>query len=96
MLFRSKKQAREQAAPARDQATAAAPAAPSNSPRDKDPLASSLVFLASYHGRAVSREALLGGLPIVDGHLSVALYERAARRAGLQTEAVRRDLTEIP
>ena len=96
MLFRSKKPAREQAAPARDQATAAASAAPSNSPRDKDPLSSSLVFLASYHGRAVSREALLGGLPIVDGHLSVALYERAARRAGLQTEAVRRDLTEIP
>ncbi len=96
MLFRSKKPVHEQVAPVRDDATAAPPAAPSNSPRDKDPLASSLIFLASYHGRAVSREALLGGLPIVDGRLSVALYERAAQRAGLQTEAVRRDLPDIP
>jgi ATP-binding cassette subfamily C protein LapB len=52
--------------------------------------------LAAYHGRAVSREALLGGLPILDGKLSVALYDRAARRAGLETEAVKRDIVEIP
>jgi ATP-binding cassette, subfamily C, bacterial LapB len=63
---------------------------------DKDPLAESLIFLASHHGRAVSREALLGGLPILDGRLSVALYERAARRAGLESEAVKRGLQEIP
>ncbi|MVT71899.1 type I secretion system permease/ATPase [Bradyrhizobium cajani] len=61
-----------------------------------DPLAASLVYLASYHGRAVSREALLGGLPIVDGQLSVPLYDRAARRAGLETEAVKRDIADIP
>ena len=48
-----------------------------------DPLAASLTYLAGYHGRAVSREALLGGLPILNGRLSVALYDRAARRAGL-------------
>lgn len=61
-----------------------------------DPLSASLTFLASYHGRAVSREAILGGLPILDGQLSVALYDRAARRAGLETQAVKRSVLDIP
>ena len=62
----------------------------------QDPLAASLTFLAAHHGRAVSREALLGGLPILDGRLSVALYDRAARRAGLETEAIKRPILDIP
>ena len=66
-----------------------------NTPRS-DPLAASLTYLAAHHGRAVSREALLGGLPILDGLLSVALYDRAARRAGLETEAIKRDIADIP
>jgi ATP-binding cassette, subfamily C, bacterial LapB len=61
-----------------------------------DPLTASLTYLAAHHGRAVSREALLGGLPILDGRLSVALYDRAARRAGLETEAIKRDIPDIP
>src|SRR3954453_18631289 len=65
-------------------------------PRADDTLAASLTHLAAYHGRAVSREALLGGLPILDGRLSVALYDRAARRAGLETEAIKRDILSIP
>jgi ATP-binding cassette subfamily C protein LapB len=65
-------------------------------PRGDDTLAASLTYLAAYHGRAVSREALLGGLPILDGRLSVALYDRAARRAGLETEAIKRDVLDIP
>ena len=65
-------------------------------PRGDDTLAASLTYLAAYHGRAVSREALLGGLPILDGRLSVALYDRAARRAGLETEAIKRDISDIP
>jgi ATP-binding cassette subfamily C protein LapB len=65
-------------------------------PPGSDPLAASLTYLAAYHGRAVSREALLGGLPILDGRLSVALYDRAAKRAGLETEAVKRKILDIP
>lgn len=61
-----------------------------------DPLTASLAYLAAYHGRAVSRAALLGGLPITDGRLSVSLYQRAAKRAGLETEAVKRDISDIP
>ena len=61
-----------------------------------DPLAASLTYLAAHHGRAVSREALLGGLPILDGRLSVALYDRAARRAGLRPSPSSAPLLDIP
>ncbi|NEV03237.1 hypothetical protein, partial [Bradyrhizobium uaiense] len=46
------------------------------------PLTASLSPLAALPGRAVSREALLGGLPITDGRLSVSLYDRAAVMGG--------------
>jgi ATP-binding cassette subfamily C protein LapB len=38
----------------------------------------------------------MAGLPIEDGRLSVALFSRAAERAGLETEAVKRPISEIP
>lgn len=96
MLFRPPKSATgpsplEEQTPA-PQAEEAAPAATSTS----DPLAASLTYLAAHHGRAMSREAILGGLPILDGRLPVSLYERAAKRAGLETEAVKRDIADIP
>jgi ATP-binding cassette subfamily C protein LapB len=61
-----------------------------------DALSDALIHLAAHHGRALSREALLAGLPILDGRLSVALFERAAKRAGLEVEAVKRSLADIP
>jgi ATP-binding cassette subfamily C protein LapB len=61
-----------------------------------DPLANALLFLAAHHGRALSREALLAGLPILDDRLSVALFTRAAQRAGLEVEPVKRSLSDIP
>ena len=61
-----------------------------------DSLADALLFLAAHHGRALSREALLAGLPIVDDRLSVALFTRAAQRAGLEVEPVKRPLWDIP
>jgi ATP-binding cassette subfamily C protein LapB len=61
-----------------------------------DPLADALLFLAAHHGRAMSREALLAGLPIIDDRLSVALVSRAAQRAGLEVEPVKRPLWDIP
>ena len=60
-----------------------------------DPLADSILFLAAHHGRALSREALLAGLPITDARLTVALYQRAALRAGFEVEPVKRPLAEI-
>ncbi|MEH2507290.1 ATP-binding cassette subfamily C protein LapB [Bradyrhizobium sp. AZCC 1578] len=93
MFSRTSKQA--QARPAKDEADGVVSAADVHRP-GRDPLAASLTYLAAHHGRAVSREALLGGLPILDGRLSVALYDRAARRAGLETEAIKRDILDIP
>lgn len=64
--------------------------------KDVDPLTDSLIYLAAHHGRAITREAMLSGLPILDGRLTVALFGRAARRAGLETEPVQRPLADIP
>jgi ATP-binding cassette subfamily C protein LapB len=64
--------------------------------RTQDPLSDALLYLAAYHGRALSREALLTGLPVTDGRLNVRLFERAAQRAGLEAEPVKRALADIP
>ncbi len=61
-----------------------------------DSLADSLLYLAAYHGRALSHEALLAGLPVTDGRLPVALYARAAARAGFEVEPVKRPISQIP
>jgi ATP-binding cassette, subfamily C, bacterial LapB len=65
-------------------------------PQKPDPLTDALLYLAAHHGRALSRDALLTGLPITDGKLPVALFERAAQRAGLEVQAIKRPLAEIP
>lgn len=65
-------------------------------PDREDCLADSLTYLAGHFGRAISREALLAGLPIEDGILHPALYERAAARAGLEAQLMERPLEEIP
>jgi ATP-binding cassette subfamily C protein LapB len=64
--------------------------------KTRDPLTDALIFLAAHHGRAITRDALLASLPILDGRLTPALFDRAARKAGLETETVRRKLADIP
>lgn len=61
-----------------------------------DPLVDSLLYLASHHGRAVSRNALVAGLPLVNGRLTAALVERAGQRAGLDIKPEKRRLEQIP
>ena len=95
-MFRRTKPAAAADQPSHDKSRPMAIGRGPATPPSSDPLAASLIYLAAYHGRAISREALLGGLPVLDGRLSVALYDRAARRAGLETEAIRRDLPDIP
>ena len=69
--------------------------APSPGPTT-DPLSDSLLYLAAHHGRPLSRDALLAALPITDGKLNIGLYDRAARRAGLESEPVKRPIRDIP
>ena len=66
------------------------------SPDPTDPLCDALIFLAASHGRTISREDLIAGLPIQGDRLTVTLVEQAALRAGLETEVVKWNLTEIP
>lgn len=96
LLFGTSKPAAPPARPQLDKADLKAAEPDSGRTFGGDPLTASLTYLAAYHGRAVSPEALLGGLPILDGKLTVSLYDRAARRAGLETEAIKRDLVDIP
>ncbi len=77
-------------------ASGPAPAPAGKGANEPDALTDALLYLAAHHGRAMSREALLAGLPITDNHLSVSLFERAARKAGLEVEPVKRALAEIP
>jgi len=61
-----------------------------------DPLADALIYVAAHHGRAISREALTAGLPLVHGRLTATLAERAGQRAGLDVKPVKRELRDIP
>lgn len=75
---------------------ASMPGGPDSSGRLRDPLAAALVYLAGFHGRSISREALIAGLPIANGRLTATLVERAGLRAGLEIEPVKRALSDIP
>jgi ATP-binding cassette, subfamily C, bacterial LapB len=61
-----------------------------------DPLTDALLYLAAHHGRAMSRQALLTSLPITDARLTASLFERAAKQAGLEVQAIKRPIAEIP
>lgn len=60
-----------------------------------DPLLESLVFLARLEGRPVTADALVAGLPLMDGYLTPDLFPRAARRAGLSARLMKRNLGAI-
>ena len=61
-----------------------------------DPLLDGLVALCAALQRPSSAEALVAGLPLEGGRLTVELLPRAAERAGLSARLVRRDLDAIP
>ncbi|CAH0535812.1 Toxin RTX-I translocation ATP-binding protein [Vibrio stylophorae] len=48
-----------------------------------DSLLNSLVYISRYYGLANSPDALVHGLPLIDGKLTLQLLPRAAERAGL-------------
>jgi ATP-binding cassette subfamily C protein LapB len=60
-----------------------------------DPLLSSLIEIARFHGRAMTPEGFLAGLPLHEGLLTPALLRRAAARAGLASRISRRPLEAI-
>ncbi len=62
---------------------------------DDDELLACLLLLARSHGEAASADALLAGLPLEQGRLTPALFERAAQRAGLASRVVRQPLAML-
>ncbi|WLD58811.1 type I secretion system permease/ATPase [Salinispirillum sp. LH 10-3-1] len=60
-----------------------------------DALAECLYKLAQLHGRVATRDALLSGLPLVDGRLTPDIFPRSAQRAGLSARAVKSSLTSV-
>ncbi|MGN0881160.1 type I secretion system permease/ATPase [Cloacibacillus porcorum] len=59
------------------------------------PLAASLTLIAALHGRRISRDALLSGLPMENGVLTPTLFSRAAKRAGLASKIIKSPLERI-
>ena len=60
-----------------------------------DTLLDCLLVVARAHGRALTPDAVLSALPLERGRLTPALFERAARRAGLASRIVRQPLARI-
>ncbi|WP_334022365.1 type I secretion system permease/ATPase [Alteromonas sp. S015] len=54
-----------------------------------------LITICHAHHMDVSRVSLLNGLPLDNGELSPTGFERAAKRAGLASRTVKRDLEHI-
>lgn len=63
--------------------------------RRHDPLLSSLIEIARFHGRSMTPEGFLAGLPLPEGRLTPGLLRRAAARAGLASRISRRPLDAI-
>jgi ATP-binding cassette subfamily C protein LapB len=60
-----------------------------------DSLLQSLLALCRYHGSASTAEALVGGLPLENGRLTPALFERAASRVGLVSRILPRSARDV-
>lgn len=54
-----------------------------------------LLLLARYHQKPTSAKALVAGLPLVNNQLTPDLFVRAAARAGLTAQIVKRPLAKI-
>ncbi len=61
-----------------------------------DELLDCLEFVARTFAKPFSRASVTGGLPLVDGRLSTALFARAAERVGLYARLVKQRASGIP
>lgn len=61
----------------------------------KDNLLESLLILCRFHGISTSHDALIGGLPLREGRFTPLLFKRAAERANLVSNILKKPLTSI-
>ena len=69
--------------------------AKNNSRAIVDSLLECLVYVADTEGLHCTRASLVSGLPLVDNRVTPEVYARAARRIGLATQIVQRNLSEV-
>lgn len=62
---------------------------------EHDELLSCLLIVARAHGEALTRDAIMAGLPAEHQRLTPSLLARAARRARLSSQLVRKDLQRL-
>ena len=66
-------------------------------PRTRDdPLLNCLLLLAKYFHQPASMDVLLSGLPVTENGITPELFERAAKRAQISANRVKRSLKDIP
>ncbi len=63
--------------------------------RDVDTLLACLLVLSKYHERPASAESLTTGLAIYDNVMSPSMFSQSAKRIGLITKTVKRDINNL-
>ena len=71
------------------------PARPSPALGAPDSLLECLLVVVRAHGRTLSREAAVNGLPLLNNRLTPSLFQRAAKRAGLTSKIVKKSLDAL-
>lgn len=71
------------------------PARPSPALGAPDSLLECLLVVIHAHGRTLSREAAVNGLPLLNNRLTPSLFQRAAKRAGLTSKIVKKSLDAL-
>ncbi|TKB57425.1 type I secretion system permease/ATPase [Ferrimonas aestuarii] len=61
-----------------------------------DPILECLLYLARHHNLANSGDALISGLPLADGKLTLSLLPQAADRAGLMVKSSHYSVEDLP
>ncbi|MGA1933806.1 type I secretion system permease/ATPase [Arcobacter sp. YIC-464] len=63
--------------------------------KEVDTLLESLLFLSKFHKRPSSKESLIAGLAIHDSLMTPTMFKTAAKKIGLITKAVNREIEHI-
>ena len=61
--------------------------------RTKDSILSTLEFLSKHFNLSFSKDTILSGLPLKQGHLTLELFVRASEKLGLKAKKFKKKLS---